>query len=1046
MLTAIVRFALRFRGVIIALACLLAGYGLYSLFRARLDVFPEFAPPLAVIQTEAPGLSAEQVETLVTQPVENVMGGTLGLDTMKSRSLQGLSLVTMTFKDGIDIYRARQLAAERLNAVTGSLPHGVQPPALLPLTSSTNVALVIGLTSRGHTLMDLYNFANWTLRPQLMNIPGVADAIVFGGDVQQFQIQVDPQKLVRYGLSLQDVLNAARQSSGVRGAGFLENTNQRIVVNTEGQILRPEQLAQVIVTYKNGIGVRLGDIATVAIAPAAAVGASTIAGKPGIMLMIESQYGADTMSVTRAVEQRLASLKPVLAANQVILHPDIFRPANFITAAIHHLRAALLTGGVLVILVLFLFLLNVRTALISATAIPLSLLTAVIVLNHFGLSLNTMTLGGLAIALGEVVDDAIVDVENIYRRLRENQRREHPQPTARVVLQASVEVRSAVVYATFIVALVFLPVLTLTGVAGRLFAPLGITYILAILASLGVALTVTPALALVLLTRRPLRSEEPKPVVRLKARYLSLLARLERHSNRVIAGIALLCVGAVVALPFFSANFIPELREGHYIVHMALAPGASLAESVRIGNRVTAALEKVPGVRMVAQRAGRASEVVDPAGVNTSEFEVDLQPGLSGAAQQRSLDGIQAALARFPGLMTSANTFLAERIDETISGDTAPISLNLFGNNLDVLDRTAQQIVQVLNQVPGAIGVRVQSPPGTPQLMIRLKQDQLTRWGFTPVEVMDAVQAAYQGVNVAQAYQGNHIYDITVLLPPARRQSPAEIGTLPLRNPEGVTVPLSQLATITQANGRFQILHSGGQRLQTVTMGVRGRPISDFVRDAEARLHREVPMPKGAYAVFTGESQAQAQAQHDLMVDSLIALAGIVLLLFLALQSVRALLLVLANLPFALVGGVLTVLATGGALSLGSLIGFVTLFGITLRNSIMLIAHYEHLVHAEGMAWGREAASRGAAERLVPILMTALVTALGLLPLALTSGAPGNEIEGPMAIVILGGLFTSTALNLLVLPALALRFGHFEQRADSVAIALAPPSEDHGKL
>lgn len=1043
MLTAIVRFALRFRGVIIALACLLAGYGIYSLFHARLDVFPEFAPPLAVIQTEAPGLSAEQVETLVTQPIENAMGGTLGLNTLKSRSLQGLSLVTMTFKDGTDIYRARQLAAERLNAVSGSLPRGVQPPGLLPLTSSTNVALVIGLTSHAHSLMDLYNFANWTLRPQLMNIPGVADAIVFGGDVQQFQIQVDPQKLVRYGLSLQDVLNAARQSTGVRGAGFLENANQRIILNSEGQILRPDQLAQVVVTYKNGIGVHLGDIATVATAPAAAVGASTIAGKPGVMLIIESQYGADTMSVTRAVEQRLAALKPVIASNQVILHPHIFRPANFITAAIRHLRTALLTGGVLVILVLFLFLLNVRTAFISAAAIPLSLLTAVIVLNHFGFSLNTMTLGGLAIALGEVVDDAIVDVENIYRRLRENQRREHPHPTARVVLQASIEVRSAVVFATFIVALVFLPVLSLTGVAGKLFAPLGITYILAILASLGVALTVTPALALVLLTHRPLKSEESKPVVRLKARYLRLLGRLERHSNRILAVIALLCVGALAALPFFSANFIPELREGHYIVHMALAPGASLAESVRIGNRVTAALGKVPGVRMVAQRAGRASEVVDPAGVNTSEFEVDLQPGLSGAAQQRGLDGIQAALAHFPGLITSANTFLAERIDETISGDTAPVSLNIFGNNLDVLDRTAQQIVQVLNQVPGAIGVRVQSPPGTPQLVIRLKQDQLTRWGFTPVAVMDAVQAAYQGVDVAQAYQGNRIYDVTVLLPPEQRQSPAEIGALPLRNPEGVTVPLSQLATITQANGRFQILHSGGQRLQTITMGVRGRPISDFVRDAAARIHREVPMPKGTYAVFAGESQAQAQAQHELLVDALIALAGIVLLLFLALKSTRALLLVLVNLPFALVGGVLTVLATGGALSLGSLIGFVTLFGITLRNSIMLISHYEHLVHTEGVAWGREAASRGASERLVPILMTALVTALGLLPLALASGAPGNEIEGPMAIVILGGLFTSTALNLLVLPALALRFGHFERRADPVATALATDTPEN---
>ncbi|MHB8743605.1 MAG: efflux RND transporter permease subunit [Sulfuricaulis sp.] len=1026
MLTAIVRFAIRLRGVVISLAGLLAGYGIYTLYQSRLDVFPEFAPPMAIIQTEAPGLSSEQVEVLVTQPIENAMGGTLGLKTMRSKSLQGLSMVSMTFRGNMDVYRARQLASERLGAVVGKLPRGVKPPALLPLSSSTSVAMVIGLTSDARSPMELHDIAEWTLRPQLLGLPGVADVVVFGGDVPQFQIQVDPQKLVRYGLSLQEVLSAAKRSTGVRGAGFLENANQRIVLNTEGQIQTAAQLAQVVVSYKNGIGIHLGDIAHVVIAPAPAVGAASIGNQPGVMLIVESQYRADTMSVTESVEQALAGLNPVLASNQVTLHPDIFRPANFIVAAIGHLRTALLLGGVLVIAVLFLFLLNVRTAFISATAIPLSLLTAVIVLRYFGVSLNTMTLGGLAIALGEVVDDAIVDVENIFRRLRENQVLAKPLSAARVVLKASIEVRSAVVFATFIVALVFLPVLTLSGVAGKLFAPLGIAYILAILASLVVALTVTPALAYALLTRKSLQAQEPRLVQGLKARYGRLLSRVERRSRWIIAAIAVLCIAALATLPFLSGSFIPEMKEGHYIVHMAAVPGTSLAESMRIGHQITLALSKIPGVRLVAQRAGRAAEVVDPVGVNTSEFEVDLKT-LSGGEQARTLIDIQRTLARFPGLTTSANTFLTERIDETISGYTAPVIVNIFGNNLDVLDAKAQEIAQVLNRIPGAIGVSVQSPPGTPQLVIRLRQDQLTRFGFEPVDVLEAIQAAYKGIEVAQVYAGSRVYDVAVSLSPANRENPAQVASLPLRNPQGVTVALKQLADIVQSTGRYQIQHTGGQRLQTITSSVRGRAVSDFVQEAQTRIKREVALPHGTYVVFAGEAQARAQSQHDLLVNAVLAGIGIVLLLFMALRSTRALLLVLVNLPFALVGGVVIVLITGGNLALGSLIGFVTLFGITLRNSIMLISHYQHLVNREGMQWGPEAAQRGASERLVPILMTALVTGLGLLPLAMYSGAPGNEIEGPMALVILGGLITSTLLNLLVLPMLALRFGRFEK-------------------
>ena len=1021
MLEAIIRFSLRFRGVIYALAVVAAGYGIFSMMQAELDVFPEFAPPMSMVQVEAPGLTSEQVETLVTQPVETALGGMAGLRSIRSRSMQGLAAITLVFDDRSNVLQARQLVAERLNTLAASLPAGVAPPTLLPLTTTTSVVRTIGLTSQHLSTAALYDIAQWTLRPQMLSVPGVADAIVFGGAARQLQIEVDPQKLLRYGLSLQDVIAAARQATGTRGAGFIENDNQRIAIHVDGQIDDPKKLGDIVLRWNNGAALHLADVATVGWGEATQVGAATIMGKPGVMLVMENQYGTNTMAVTRRIEARLAQLAPILAQEGVELQPGVFRPANFIETAIVHLRTALIVGALLVVAVLFLFLLNVRTALISAVAIPLSLLTAIIALTASGASLNTMTLGGLAIALGEVVDDAIIDVENIYRRLRENRLRATPLPSYRVVLNASLEVRSAVVFATFVVMLIFLPVLTLSGVAGKLFAPLGTAYILAVLASLAVALTVTPAMSLALLARGALPSHEPRAIVALKSRYARLLAAVERRKRAGVIVVALLCVAALGALPFMSGNFIPQLREGHYIVHMGLAPGTSLSESVRVGREVSDALMRVPGVRLVAQRAGRANEVVDPTGVQLSEFEVELAP-MSPSRQDATLRAMHDALARFPGLTTSINTFLVERIDETISGVTAPVVVNVFGNDLDVMDRTAQQIARVLGQIRGVASVSVESPPGIPELEIKLKPDQLSRWGLRPVEVMSAIQAAYEGVTVAQVHEGSRAYDISVQLEPAARRTLSDVGKLLVKNPDGLAVPLDSLATIRQVSGRYQITHDGGQRVQTVAVALGNRPVSDFVREAKARISRDVSMPTGVYALFGGESEARRQSQRDLLAYGAVSLIGIVLLLSLALKSKRAVALVMLNLPFALVGGVASVIATGGDLSLGGMVGFVTLFGISLRNSIMLVSHYEHLVQVDGLPWNADTVMRGASERLSPILMTALVTALALLPLALTSGAAGNEIEGPMAIVILGGLITSTALNLLVLPAFALRF------------------------
>ena len=1025
MLKAIIRFSIRFRGVIIALAFLLVGYGLYTLSQVKLDAFPSFTPPLVTVATEAPGFSPEQVATLVTQPIENTLSGTLGLQSMRSRSIQGLSVITLTFHNGTDIYRDRQIVAERLNAVAGQLPLGVRAPFLTPLTSATGVVQVLGLTSDTRSLMTLRTLADWLLKPQLLSIPGVANVAIYGGQVRELQIQVEPGKLVRFGLSFQDIVRAAQRATGVRGAGFLEDTNQRIAIRTEGQSITAPQLANVVILRRQGADLRLGDVAHVVAAPAPAIGGATIGGKQGVILNVEEQYGANTLAVTRALKDRLQQLGPVLTAQGVSLHPDLFRQASYIETAIAHLRGALLLGAVLVIAVLFLFLFNVRTALISATAIPLSLLTAIIVLNALGASINTMTLGGLAIAIGEVADDAIIDVENIFRRLRENRIRPQPSSIAKVVFSSSWEVRGAVTYATFIVALVFLPVLSLSGVAGKLFAPLGEAYIAAVFASLGVALTVTPALAYLLLERTPSRSLEHAWIRKVKAAQARLLTTTEGHSRWLIVGITLLFLTAMAVLHSFGNNFLPEFRERHFIVHVSTEPGTSLAESLRLGRRISLALGRIPAVRSVAQRVGRAERTgTDTYGVNVSEFIVGLKP-LSGDAQEHVLTRIRKALSEFPGVGFSVETPLSDRIEETISGYTAPVIVSVFGTNFNLLYEKAREIASVLEQLQGAVDVRMHAPPSAPQLTIRLRQTALARWGFEPVGVLDAIQTAYAGTTVAQTYQGNRVFNVVVTLDPAERQNPVQVGNLPLRNPNGWVVPLRDLADIHESFGPYAILETAGQPVQTVTTNVQGRALSGFVQEAERRIHTEVRFPPGTYVVFSGAAEAQAKAQRELLMHALMAGVGIVLLLFIALRRTRALFLVLLNLPFALIGGVAAVLFTSGVLSLGSLVGFVTIFGISLRNSIMLISHYQHLVEVEGMSWGREAAIRGAQERLVPILMTALVTALGLLPLALASGAPGNEIEGPMAQVILGGLITSTALNLLVLPTMALRFGRF---------------------
>jgi CzcA family heavy metal efflux pump len=863
-----------------------------------------------------------------------------------------------------------------------------------------------------------------------MAVRGVAEVNVFGGEVKQWQIQVDPQRLWRLGLSIDDVVEAARKATGVISAGFIKSSNQHLFINAEGQPGSARELSRALLVQRNGQSVRLGDVAQVVEAPAPSISAAAINGKPGVFLFVQGQLGANTRAVTLGLERALKELEPLLAAEKITLHPQLFRPANFIETAVGNVQRDLLIGSALVVAVLFLFLFNTRTALICATAIPSSLLAAVIVLDHFGVGLNIMVLGGLAIALGEVVDDAIIDTENIFRRLRLNRLLPQPLPTSEVVLNASVEVRSSVVYATFIVALVFVPLLTLSGVAGKLFAPLGLAYICAILASLVMAVSLTPALCHLLLGRAELSSEDPPFVRWIKPFYMRLLTRIEGHPGRVIGTAFVIVAGGIALLPLFSGQFIPALREGHYVLHMTAVPGTAEAESLRIGQRVAQAVGAVKGVKSVAQWVGRAPNGADTFGPHYSEFEVEVGP-LNGSEQERVLREIRAILSGdsgggFPGLAFGINTFLTERIEETIAGFAAPLVVSVYGTSLDDLDRDAQAVAAALGKVRGARDVQVQAPPGTPELTIRLRPERVALAGLSSLEVLESIRSAYEGSPVAQIFEGSRVMELSVVLEPGVRHRVAQVGALLIRSHDGKLVRLADLADISLTGGRYKILHSGGRRIQTITTQVGNRDIEQFEADVRAQIAKDVRLAPGNYLAFSGAAQAQAAARADLIVHSLMAGVGIFLLLYVAFNSLRNLSITFLNLPFALIGGVVAVWMTGGWMSLGSLVGFVTLFGITLRNSIMLASHYQHLVEVEGRPWNMETALHGAAERLPSILMTALVTALGLLPLALGSGEPGREIEGPMATIIVGGLVTSTVLNLLILPAILYRFGRFE--------------------
>jgi CzcA family heavy metal efflux pump len=1018
-LSAIVGWTLKRPRLILAGAVLLLVYGAIVLGNTNLDVFPDFVPAQVEIQTNAPGLTAEQVEQLVTRPVEQAINGAAGVAALRSESIAGLSVVTVSFTQGSDPFRDRQVVSEALNEVD-NMPGGVSPPKVTPLTSSTMDLLKVGFTSDRLTPMQLRDLVDWTVRPRMLAAAGVARATVYGGELRRVEVRVRPVALAARGLSLSDVLAAVRASTGVSGGGYIDTPQQRILIESRGQALTAADVAAAPLPPMDGAApTRIGDVAEVVDGPAQLNGDALILGRPGVLLSISSQYGANTLEATHAVEAALAEMAPAMKAQGVIVNTGLHRPANFISSALKGIGDDLAIGAVLIALVLFLFMRDLRTVAIAFVSIPLALLTAVIVLDKMGSTLNTMTLGGLAVALGVVVDDAVIGTENIVRRMRT---RAPGAAADAVILAASVEVRAPVIYATLMLALVLLPVLLLHGLQGAFFSPLAAAFIIATLASLAVAVVITPPLALLLLDRAHLRGEPPF-LWHTKTWHHKLLIRAIGAPAWAVGATAVAAAVTVAGFMLFDSELLPSFREGHFVLGVSGPPGTSLGVMRDYGARISKDLLGIDGIGDLEQQIGRAEGGEDTWGTEKSEFHVELKPGLSGRKQDEIQDRIHKVLDGYPGLQTEVITFLGDRIGESFSGETASLAIGIYGADLDTLDGVANQIAAVLNTVPGAVDVQVQTPPSTPVVRIDLDLPSLARFSIAPAEALDAIGAAYQGSTAAEIFQGNRTIDVAVTTTPDLRRDPESVGDLLIRSSAGTAVPLKSIAHVYLTEGRTSVSHDGGRPRQVVTANPKPRAAAKVAKAARAAIAQKVKLPAGVYLDYTGTAQGAQAARRELLFNTALAVGGVVALLLLAFGSGRATMLILGATPFALVGGVIAVALTGGSLSLGSLVGFVTLFGVAARNSILLIAHVEQLIAEEDRLWSVETVILATRERVTPILMTALVTGLGVLPLAISTGQAGREIQGPMAVVILGGLITSTIASLVLLPSLAWRYG-----------------------
>ncbi len=1011
----LVEWCLRHRVAVLALTVALVFLGYRRVRDTPVDVFPEFAPPLVEVQTEAPGLSSLEVEELVSGPIERAVFGVPFLKTVRSKSVLGLSSVVMLFADGTDVLQARQLVQERISRVATQLPTSAHAPVMLSPLSSTSRILKIGITSKTFDQTKLTDLVRWTVRPRLLAVPGVANVAIWGERDRQLQVVVDPAKLHLANVSLDGLLNALRDGVTSASGGSLDTPLQRLAVSVRPPVTNALEVGQLAVGL-HPTAPRVKDLAEVVESHPPPIGDAVVNDVPGLLLIVEKQPWGNTLTVTHAVEDALAVLKPTLA--DVEVDSRIFRPATFVERALANLRETLLVGCVLVIVILAAFLYDLRTACISMVAIPLSLLGAAMVLHLRGRTIDTMVIAGLAIALGEVVDDAIIDVENVLRRLRLEAASESPRPAYQVVLAASLEMRSAVVYATAIVVLVFLPVFFLDGLPGAFFRPLALSYVLAVVSSLVVALTVTPALCLVLLPGAGTRQREAPLARWLRRGFRPVLgALLDRPRRALLALLTMLGVAGALT-PLLGESFLPAFRESDFLMHWVGKPGTSLEEMRRTVQRASIELRSVPGIHHFGSHIGRAEVADEVVGSNFAELWISVD---STVDHRKTLHEVNAIVEGYPGLYRDVQTYLQERIKEVLSGGSGAIVVRILGPDLPRLRVDAAAVMRELAVIPGVANLKVEPQVVVPQVDVRLRPDALAQAGVSAGEVQRLLGVVLQGKTVGQIVREGRLLDVVVLGTPGSRLDPAALAELRVVSATGLAPRLGDLASLTIEPAPNVVVHEGGSRKIDVSLDVKGRDLGAVAKDVRAALDR-VPLGPGDHAEVVGEYATREQARSNLVGLTALSLLGIALLLYTDFRAWRPTAIVLATLPLALIGSVVAVFVTGRVVSLGSLVGFVTILGIAARNGIMLVSHYQHLETTEGMPFGRDLVLEGTLERLSPILMTALATGLALVPLIAFGERPGQEIEHPMAVVIVGGLTSSTLLNLLVMPSAYLFF------------------------
>ena len=1010
------------RWLIVAGAIAVTLWGLFNVSQMPLDVFPPFAPPQVDIQVEAVGLAPEEVETQITVPIESVVNGLPGVTTVRSSSKVGLSMVSVIFDADVDIYQSRQAVTERLQQVTSQLPENAHPPEISPLVSPLGTILQYSFTVDGQgqtSMMDLRRLVDVTLKNQILSVPGVSQVTIYGGDERQEQVLIDPAQLQSFGVSIEEVTAAAAGANSSAPGGFLVGGGQELLVRGMGQVQAIQDLQQSVVKVQDGQPILLKDVATVQTGAALKRGDASLNGQPAVVLMINKQPTVDTPTVTNAVEAVIAELQETFPADVQVTRT--FRQANFIDAAIRNVSGSLLQGVVIVSVILLLFLMNWRTAIITLSAIPLSLLLGLLLMKSVGLGINTMTLGGLVVAIGSVVDDAIVDMENCYRGLRVNQAQGKPKNPLRVVYETSIQVRLAVIFSTVIIVVVFAPIFSLTGVEGRIFAPMGLAYLFSILASTVVAMTLSPALCALLLASQDL-PQEGTFISRLAERLYRPLLRLSMGTPKAILALALaILVAAAAIAPSLGRVFLPEFQEKSLVNSMVLFPGISLDITTGAGNALANSLKDNPLFEWVQVRAGRSPGDADGAGVNMAHVDIELSD-TALADREASVQQLRKAFLELPGVAPNIGGFISHRMDEVLSGVRSAIAIKIFGPDLAELRRVGEQVRDAIEPIEGIVDLQLE-----PQLPIRQVQIQYDRaaaegYGLTMAQISEVVEVALNGRVVSQVPENQQLVDIVVALPEEARKSFDAISAIPIAAPTGEQITLGDVATVGYGMGANIVNRENVSRLIVVSTNVANRDLGSVVGDIQVKIREEVQLPNGYFIQYGGQFEAEQKATNNLLVYSVLAAIAIAVLMFFSVKSLPATVAIMVNLPLALVGGIISILLTGGVISVASLIGFITLFGVSVRNGLLLVDNY-NTKFAAGLPLDK-AVFQGSLERVNAILMTALTSALGMLPLAIASGA-GNEILQPLAIVVLGGLFTSTALTLLVIPALYSNFGQW---------------------